>query len=331
MNLDRIPSESVVFLILAVGLRMGVFPLQVAFLPDVHHQRGQGTLLRLIPPAVSLSLLAHISVVEVSSAWRFVLLFSAVLASLYGGIAWMRAENELRGRLFWIIGMAGFCFASAVQGQQGAVLAWSLALVYAGAVLFLASVRQKVMLPIAVLSLFALSSLPFSPTYAGLRMYQPIQILLFLFPLGHLLLISGNVRHMFRETEPLSGVEPWVRVIYITGLTILPVTHIVSVFIGPPVLAEGNIPIWPLLAVLGLAVIGVIAFWRKWQIPNSIFDRLDRVFSLRWLESVIVWISDAAGQVAQLVTGMLEGDGGVLWTLLFLVMLVSILSQLGTG
>jgi hypothetical protein len=331
MNLDRIPAQSVVYLILAVGLRMGVFPLQVAFLRDVHHQRGQGTLLRLIPPVVSLSLLAHSSVVEVSAAWRLLLLFSAVLASAYGGIAWARSENELRGRLFWIIGVAGLCFASAVQGQQGAVLAWGLALLYPGAALFLSSVRRKLMLPIGILSLFTFSALPFSPTYAGLRMYQPLQPFLLLMPLAQLLLIGGYTRFMLKETEPLTGVEPWVRIIYLIGLAILPVTHIASVYIGPPIMAQGSIPIWPLLVVLGLAMIGVVAYWRKWHVPDNLFNRLDRFFSLRWIDNLIVWGSSLLEQTAQLITRTVEGEGGVLWTLLFLVMLVSILSQLGTG
>ncbi len=331
MNLDRIPSEAVVYLILAVGLRMGVFPLQVAFLPGVHHQRGQGTLLRLIPPIVSVALLARVSVVEVSATWRVILLFSAALASVYGGVAWARAEDEIDGRLFWIIGVAGLCFASAVQGQQGAVLAWGLALLYPSGALFLSSVRNKLMLPIGILSLFAFSALPFSPTYAGLRMYQPVQLFLLFLPLAHLLLIGGYVRFMRRETEPLSGVEPWVRVIYITGLALLPTTYIVSVFVGPRIMVAGGIPIWPLLVELGIVAVGVVAYWRKWHIPDTVFDWLDRIFSLAWIEFVVRWIFNAMARIAQLVTEMLEGDGGILWTLLFLVMLVSILSQLGTS
>ncbi len=331
LNLDLIPPGSVVYLILAVGLRMGVFPLQVAFLRDVHHQRGQGTLLRLIPPAVSLSLLAYSAVTEISFEWRQFMLFSAVLASVYGAIVWARAADELRGRLYWIIAVAGLCFASAVQVQQGAVIAWGLMLVYPGAVLFLSSVRNKFMLPIGILSVFTIAALPFSPTYAGLRMYQPIQLLMVILPLAQALVIFGYVRHMLRETEPLSGVEPWVRVVYVSGLAILPVNHIAASLLGPRIPAQGSIPIWPLLAVLGVALAGVVAAWRGWTIPDNVFLQLDKVFSLRWVYTVFGWIYTGIGQLAKEISLLLEGDGGVMWTLLFLVILISILGQVGAG
>jgi len=331
LGFAQIPAEAVIFLILAVGLRMGVFPLQVAFLRDVHHQRGQGTLLRLIPPAVSLSLLARSVVVEISPEWRIFLLFSALLSSLYGAVVWARAGDELRGRLFWIIAIAGMCFAAALQVQPKAVLAWGLVLLYPGAVLFLSSVRTKWMLPIGVLSLFTLSALPFSPAYSGLRMYQPFQLLLVLLPLAHALLIFGYLRYMLRQTEPFSGVEPWVRVVYIIGLVLLPINHILASFLGPGIPAEGRIPIWPLLALVAAAAVGVAAYWRKLVIPDSLFVQLDKVFSLRWVYRVLGWIYAAVGQLANEITQLLEGDGGVLWTLLFLVILVSILGQLGSG
>ncbi|MBN2043876.1 MAG: hypothetical protein JW757_02550 [Anaerolineales bacterium] len=328
LNLDQIPQQSVIYLILAVGLRMGVFPLQVAFLRDVHHQRSQGTLLRLIPPAVSLSLLAHSATTPLADGWRQMFIFFAVLAAVYGAIAWARAKNELRGRLFWIFGLAGMSFAAAVQGQQGAVLAWGLAILYPGSLLFLASVRTRGMLPLGILSLFALSAVPFSPTYAGLRLYYPFDMLLLLLPLAHVLLLGGYVRFMLRQTEPLSGVEPWVRVSYAIGLGILPVTFIASSFLGPKVPAAGPIPIWPLLlSFVGIAT-GVVGYWRRWKIPSKIFEYLDKVFSLRWMLTGLRWLDEFMGRFAALVTRLLEGDGGVLWTLVILVIFASLLGQL---
>jgi hypothetical protein len=328
MNFYQIPAQSVIYLILAVGLRIGVFPLQVAFLRDVHHQRGQGTLLRLIPPAVSISLLAHSATTQISAGWKTALLIFAALAAVYGAIVWIRSKDELRGRLFWIVGFAGLTFAAAVQAQQGAVLAWGLAILYPGALLFLSSVRTKRIMPLGILSLLAISAVPFSPTYAGLRLYQPVHILLFLLPLAHVLLMGGYLRFMRLQTEGLSGVEPWVGVSYYIGLGLLPITYIAASYLGPRITAEGPIPIWPLMVNLGGIVLGVVAYWRKWQIPAEIFERLDKVFSLRWVFSVIRWADGVLGQGMRMITHLLEEDGGVLWTLVILVILASVLGQL---
>lgn len=329
--IDSIPDQVEVYLILAVGLRMGVFPLQVSFLSDQQEQRGQGTLLRLIPPAASLSLLVHVSASQVPDRWKTILMVFAVLAAVYGSIAWARVTNELRGRLFWIIAMAGMTFTAAVQSQQAAALAWGLALLYPGALLFLASVRTRAMLPMGLLSVLAMSSLPYSPTFIGLRIYQDPHPLVFLLPLVQLVLVVGFLRHMIRETEPLTGVEPWVKAVYMIGLSILPFSHFLSSFLGPQIAVEGNVPIWPLLAIAGLAGLGALAYWRKISIPAAVYIQLDKVFSLRWIDRLLEWFGKALEQLVAGITLLLEGDGGVLWALVFLAMLVSILGQLSGG
>jgi hypothetical protein len=331
ISLDRIPPGVEIYLILAVGLRMGVFPLQVTFLRDQHHQRGQGTLLRLIPPAASLSLLVHVSASQVPAKGRTILIAFAVFAAVYGSIAWARAENELRGRLFWIIAMAGITITAALQLQQGAVIAWSLALVYSGAVLFLASVRTKPMLPIGLFSVLALTSLPLTPTYAGIQMYNQPEFLLYLLPLVQLLLIVGFIRHMKQETEPLTGVEPWVKVVYFIGLGILPAAHFLTAFFTPQLSQADPTPLWPLLLMVGYGVIGAVAFWRGIRIPGVVFLQLDKVFSLRWIDRIIGWAGKVLEQLVAWITLLLEGDGGMLWALVFLVMLISVLGQVSGG
>ena len=331
ISLDRIPPGVEIYLILAVGLRMGVFPLQVTFLRDQHHQRGQGTLLRLIPPAASLSLLVHVSASQVPANGRTILIAFAVFAAVYGSIAWARAENELRGRLFWIIAMAGITITAALQLQQGAVIAWSLALVYSGAVLFLASVRTKPMLPIGLFSVLALTSLPLTPTYAGMQMYNQPEFLLYLLPLVQLLLIVGFIRHMKQETEPLTGVEPWVKVVYFIGLGILPAAHFLTAFFTPQLSQADPTPLWPLLLMVGYGVIGAVAFWRGIRIPGVVFLQLDKVFSLRWIDRIIGWAGKVLEQLVAWITLLLEGDGGMLWALVFLVMLISVLGQVSGG
>lgn len=331
VQLDTIPDQVEVYLILAVGLRMGVFPLQVTFLSDQHEQRGQGTLLRLIPPAATLSLLVHVSASRVPAGWYGILLVFAVLAGVYGSIGWARVVNALRGRLLWIIATAGMAFTAAVQSQQAAALAWGLAMLYPGALLFLASVRTRRMLPIGLLSVLALSSLPFTPTYAGLSIYQDLHPLVLLLPIAQVVLVAGFIRHMMRETEPLTGVEPWVKVVYVIGLSMLPLNHFLSFFLGSPIAAEGNVPIWPLLVMVGAAGLGALAYWRKVRIPGIIFIQLDKFFSLRWIDRLLDWLGKALEQLVAGITLLLEGDGGMLWALVFLAMLISILGQISGG
>jgi hypothetical protein len=332
LTFANIPAEAVVFLILAVGLRMGVLPLQVVFLPDVYKQRGQGTLIRLIPPATSLVLLVRVAYTEVNVAWEWILLVFAALSAGYGAIAWARARDELQGRSFWVFGVAGLAFAAASRSRPEATLAWSIAMLYAGAVLFLASNREKRLLPIGVLSLYNLTSLPLSPTMPGAGLHSPFHPLSIFFVMAQVFLILGFFRHMRRETELLVGVERWVRVIYPLGLALLPVTHFIAGnWLTPDLGVVRPSPIWPGLAVLVILIAVGALVWRGVQLPESGLGVVDAVFSLRWFYDLFSWVYNAVGQALASLTALLEGEGGVLWALLLVALLVSLVAQLGAG
>lgn len=327
---DSITPLAQIYLLIAVGLRMGVFPLQTAFLYDVRYQRGQGTLLRLIPPAVSLSLMVDAAGVQTLSNWRGLMLFFSVLSAVYGAVVWARARDELQGRIYWIIATAGLAFSAAIQSHQRAALAWGLVMLYAGAYLFLSSVRTRRMLPLSILALLTITTLPFTPSASGLSLYEPFHVFLILLPLAQVLLLVGYVRYMLMETNPLTGVEPWVRVAYIIGLALLPITHIASTYLAPSLPAE-NALLWPLILVVAIAGLGVLAYRQKVSIPDRVFLQLDKVFSLRWIYQVIGWAFAAVERLVSGITFILEGEGGVLWTLVFLVMLLSLLGQFAAG
>ncbi|HKJ28222.1 MAG TPA: hypothetical protein VJ965_11335, partial [Anaerolineales bacterium] len=197
--------------------------------------------------------------------------------------------------------------------------------------LFLSSSRPKYFLPLGVLGALSLTGLPFTPTFAGMYMYTPFHFFLIFFPIAHALLLVGFVRHMLRETEPITGVERWVQVIYPAGLVLLPLTYLLSVYFNPDIPVIGGTRFLPLAGVL-LVLGGLgVGYWRKVQIPENVFTSLDRIFSLRWVYSLIDWISRAVGGLISLISILIEGEGGVLWTLVFLLMLVSILAQMVGG
>ena len=331
LTFSSIPPQTQLYLILAVGLRMGVYPLQAAFLRDPRSQRGEATMLRLVPAASGLSILVHAARVQSSVGLRGVLLGAAALAAVYGAVVWVRSRTELHGRVYWIIGMGGLIFAASAQSQPGAVLAWGLAMVYLGALLFLASSRPGIYISLGIAGVFSLSGLPFSPTYAGMGIYQHSHFFLIFFPVAHILLLVGFVRHMIRQTPPITGVERWVEIIYPAGLILLPLTHLVSVYFNPEIQISGRVAILPLVGMVVVLVILGVMYWRRIDIPEEVFHRLDQVFSLRWIYGVIGWVGNGLRQAASLISILMEGEGGVLWTLVFLLMLVSLLAQITGG
>lgn len=330
LSFHTIPQQAQLFLVLGAGLRMGVFPLQVVFLRDLYHQRGQGTLLRLLPPATSMPLLVYSAFTPISPAWRFPLLTFSMLAALYGGVAWARAKDELQGRIYWIIGMAGLMFFGTLQFRPEAAMAWGLALLYGGAALFLATVRTRWMVSLGILSLLTITALPYTPTSAGMTMFNPFSPFVVLIPVAHLLLLVGYFRHSWRQTDPLIGVERWVQVIYPVGLILMPFTYILSMVFSPELPGALQPPIWPVIVLFVTSLAAGVIYWRKVPLPVKIFHRLDRIFSLEWFYPVLGWVYQTAGRITRELSFLQEGEGGVLWALVLLVILVSILGQLAS-
>ena len=332
LTFTNISPAAAVFMIMASGLRIGVFPIQVAYLQNIRQQRGQGMLIRLVPPAASLVLLVRTAHIGVSANWELFLFVFAAVAAVYGGISWTRAKDELSGRIFWMVGVSGLAFASALQSSPAATLAWSLVLLYSGAILFLTSMRETWMLPIGLLGLFNLTTLPLSPTMKGAELHSHFHILSLILIIAQTALILGYIRHMVHPAEKLEGVERWVRVIYPLGLAFLPLTHFLAGnWFAPSLGVTSTSPIWPGLIVLLLVTVLGFLTWRGIQLPDRAFSIFDQLFSLDWFYRLLGWVYNTIGQALAFVTSFLEGEGGVLWALLLVALLVSLISQLSAG
>jgi hypothetical protein len=105
MNFRSIPEGVGIYLLMAVGLRLGVLPLLLPYHKENVLQRGSRTSMRLVSAAASLSLLARIPANSLHSSLLPFLLILAAIAALYAGWKWLRASDEIVGRPFWVVGM----------------------------------------------------------------------------------------------------------------------------------------------------------------------------------------------------------------------------------
>jgi hypothetical protein len=63
--------------------------------------------------------------------------------------------------------------------------------------------------------------------------------------------------------------------------------------------------------------------------PSILSTQWTRIFRLDWLYSLLAGIYNFLHRVADILTGSLEGEGGLLWSFLLLVLILSILSTRG--
>ena len=328
-----------VLLLAAAGLRLGVLPLNMPYQQEIQMRRGVGTSIRMASAATSLVLLARLTTPQLSSQATFFLLLSTAVASLYAAGMWVGAANELNGRPYWIVAAAGLALTCVINGSPINGLVWSTGMILSGGILFLYSARARFSFVLPILAALTLIGLPFTPAsigWAGL-IGERITAFGLVMVLVVALLIVGLLRHASMPGDLLKDMQGWIRVAYPLGLFILAGSSWIIVVTGSQDFFSTTR--WPasvaaLVLTLGLGIIvlrrqRLIALERRitWldEILQAAGRWLARIFSFRWLYALL---QDFMGLLRRLVEGfslVLEGEGGVLWAMVLLALLLTLL------
>jgi hypothetical protein len=196
---------------------------------------------------------------------------------------------------------------------------------------------------IPLIGLLGISFLPFSPSWDAARLYSaPLSSWMLAFLIPQSFLFLGYLRHAFRTGETLKGVERMVFVIYPWGLLFLPLTQVmIGYWDWRNTVQQGTgyqyptsmnpIEYWSGIFVFALIVLWVV-IWRFF--PSKRFIKIfkfGRLFSLDWFFWVVRSGYHLMSSIISVLTGVFEGEGGILWTLLLLVLLFAFFAQGGLG
>jgi hypothetical protein len=326
-DFETIAPASGIFLVAAAGLRLGVFPLHLPYSSESILKRGIGTALRLISAISSLVLLAHVPAEGTNSAATPLLMGLAVIAALYGGWMWLRAPDELIGRPYWVIGIAALSVISALSGNPLGAVAWGCALILVGGALFLASIQQEWINRALLVGVWSISTLPFSLTASAwlgnLRFFTPFVIA------SQALLTAGFIRHTLRPAgrETADSQPGWVNRIYPVGIILLVIFQLLLGMTGWD--GARQIGAWLLALVVAIVTSGLVWAMPRFRIFNPIRAHwIGPATSGSNIISNSLWgIYRIFERISGAITAALEGEGGVMWTLLFLALFISLLTQ----
>ena len=347
-DFDTSSSLAILFMLAAAGIRLGILPIIAPSLSELPMRIGLGTISRLVPVASSLVLLVRSSSTGVQGTAGLVLLGFAALTGLIGGVGWLRAQDALAGRPYWILAVASLAMAAAILGQPWACLAWSLVALLPGGLLFLSSIKRRYMLVIGLFGVLSLTGLPFSPAWSGTSLFQMasstdgliIRVLTVLlglvFFVVHVLLIIGYANQVLRSSttppeEQQAKVDRWVWLLYIPGLACLPVIHWVLSWISLRATAEIPLVMWVEGAVASAAAVGLLVYTSR-----AVREKRPSLAERRWgssgqiylpLVQFLAWFFRQVALLINVITAMLEGQAGILWAFVLLVLALAFLQQ----
>jgi hypothetical protein len=344
LSFDDISPGIAPLLILSVGLRLGVLPLQRPFLAESALRQGVGTMLRFTPAASALTLLTRVAAVEINQTWIYVFLPFALITIFYSALIWINAPDELSGRPYWVMLLTSLAVVAALIHRPSASFAWGMACVFSGGLIFLSSFRSRSLLPIFVLGALGVSMLPFTPVWSGTTVYGALWqslpawvafISTIILLVSQSMLMLGYLIHAIRVHPDISTPERWVWFVYPTGLAILVLGQFAIGWISQPDFRDFSPIDWA--ASIGVVIIASFIGYIRTQKPE-LYIRFSsesnfggsvwyQILSMGWAFSGSRKIFELVGRMLNLVNTTLEGKGGLLWAMLWLVMLFTLALQ----
>jgi hypothetical protein len=347
-DLTQIPQNASFFFLLAAGLRLGAFPLNLPFLQEPSLRRGVGSIIRLAPVAASLSLLSRLPTEVLPAqllAWKPLFMGLLSAAALYAAVRWLLASDEIEGRPFWIIAWASMATASVINGAPTASLAWGIALLLPGSLLFLNFPRIQRMNFLLYFGLIGIIGLPLTPAASGWAGFvsNGVTVWTFLFILTHAIMVLGYLERVMQAGGEAGALESWARLVFPLSLIIIIQAVIALGLVGWPgsltsgVWWLGLVSIFILTAAfylirrLGLTppYLKITSSSKSGNALNHILPLFEKFFRFGWLYQLLWLLFRFVERILKGFSMILESQGGVLWTILLLVLLISVL--LGGG
>jgi len=329
LDFSSLTGQAAVFWVIAVGLRLCSFFFQLPVAADSAVQNGFSSTLRLVSAASGLILLARLPMDVSSSPVAPLLLILAALVALYCGWKWFRSSDGLAGTSYWILGLSALAGSAAMRGNPFGATAWGSMMILSGGALFLNSVRNNWTDRALLINCWGLGTLPFSLGAVVWLSTIWFQITLPLLIISQALLVAGYIIKTMNPAGKTSdqALPAWTRMLYPAGLGFLICLQIILGIWG----WEGAMQFGLIPAGLaaGILAIGITVTASRLQRFNLI--------PVVWIKTMSAWYKGFAQGFSGLyrfldrlnltVTEVLEGDGGVMWTLLFLVLFVSLMAQ----
>jgi len=344
LSFENMLPQASLLVLLSLGLRLGLLPLNTPYAEDFPFQRGLISFIRLAAYAAGLSALSHFPQDGVPANWQPVLYVVTIIVCLYGAIRWLTARDEIYGRPFWLLTISGLAFICVLQGQAAASIAWGVVMITSGLGLFLYSARTRGLLVLPVMGALALTGLPFTPGSSGWvgLIISPYDLGDGLAILVVALLLVGYIQHALRPGGNYYQLEGWARGIYPIGLLVITISGwIVALFGFPGFTVIGQ---W-LPAAASVILAGAISLVRFRLLPQGISkvqssgrsnrfiqgagQRLAVFFSLNWFYNFLWLIYRGLRQLVYILTLIFEGEGGLMWAFVLLALLLTVLASGG--
>jgi hypothetical protein len=262
--------------------------------------------------------------------FQIILLLVFLLPVLFVAFS-LHQSDERQSLPLFDRGVATLAIAAAASGQPTMALAFGMVLLTSGSFLSLARSAHGWRWPVVATSAVLFSAFPFLATNPDSNM----PIVFFVFLIAYAALIAGWMRFAFPAATQPAASEPWMRVVDILGLLLIPLLFVLlNLGLAPNPSNSTEVAWIPAIIVIALTGITFLIAQRSMRftfIPPFLISLAASIASMNWLQVAFDWMLDSLRWVLRILSRVLEGQAGVLWAMLLIVLLLSLASQLALG
>lgn len=295
---------------------------------EAHGPGDLETMLALTSGAAALGFLSQL---RPQASNGFLILALSAGTALYAGWMFLRAPDRHSARPFWILGLGGLAVAAAVRGNPIGATGWGCSMLLAGGALYTAYGDDSGARRVPLVGFWLASALPFSITGYGWvgDGASGVWSLPFLV-ISQAFLLAGFWHWALHRPGEFSSSSPSGALKGITYAGFLwPI--IVGLLLG----FWG----WPGALQLGLPAVGMAGalmaaglIWAKQRFPAlnpTPLDWLPAIFTAaaRVGRREAIRLEASLQHLSDMLTKTFEGEAGIMWGLLFLVLFISLVAR----
>lgn len=251
--------------------------------------------------------------------------------ALYAGWMWLRAPEVTVARPFWLVGMGSLAVAATLRANPIGATAWGNAMLLAGSALLLGASHERWIRGVLLSGIVFCSSLPLTltaPVWIGGG--GTGDLLLPAFLLAHAMLLAGFFHFAWtgHANAPLSSAVSPLRGFYSSGIVLPLVVGLALGLEGWPGALQWAT--WAATAVVILTAAALVWGKRRWSwlTPNPMRWTPRGGERLLWtLEHELSRLQATLHRLAMTITRTLEGEAGILWSLVVLLLFVSLIAD----
>lgn len=325
-------------LLLSAGIRLVVIPAGFFKQEELSLPRCMINFLTFISPLSCFIVFARVALAsdgfDINPLILIVLLGFGLLAS----IAWFNARDGFEGRGYWVLAISSFVILAAMRGLLIASISLGIAIILSGRIFLFDEkiIRKPIFLYIGML---AITSIPFMPSWDGASLYtSSLRISFLAFILIQSILVSGYIKHINIQRTQVATAERWIMLIHPLRLIILVCVYWLLAFLfwRDGVVLRNSLPwLLPKNSIdyfIGFIIIAVsIAMYILWQkrnrLPNWIKFSGNSSSLTGWLYKAGFSFFRLGDSVINGLSSIIEGESGILLTLLLLVLLITFFIQ----